>query len=90
MVTMAKGIGNGWPLGAVTTRREIAEVMGQKLHFNTFAGQPVAMMQGLKTLEVIDDENLQQRSGRSAAISRSGCSTCRPVTGSSVTCAARV
>jgi len=58
IVTMAKGIGNGAPLGAVTTRREIAECLTQKLHFNTFGGNPVSMIQGLTTLEILDEEHL--------------------------------
>ncbi|MBX7137063.1 MAG: aspartate aminotransferase family protein [Oligoflexia bacterium] len=62
IVTMAKGIGNGIPLAAVTTRREIAEVLAQRIHFNTFGGNPVSMAQGLATLEVIDEENLQANS----------------------------
>lgn len=61
MVTMAKGIGNGAPLGAVTTRREIAESLTERLHFNTFGGNPVSMAQGLATLDIIDDEQIQQR-----------------------------
>ncbi len=60
IVVMAKGIGNGAPLAAVTTRMEIAECMKQKLHFNTFGGNPVSMIQGLTTLEIIDDEDLQR------------------------------
>lgn len=35
--------------------------MTQKLHFNTFAGNPVAMIQGLTTLEIIDDEQIHRR-----------------------------
>ncbi len=60
LVTMAKGIGNGAPLGACTTRREIAEPMAQRHHFNTFGGNPVSMVQGQATLEIIDDEGLQK------------------------------
>ncbi len=60
MVTMAKGIGNGIPLGAMTTTDSISEVMTNRVHFNTFGGNPVSMMQGLATLEVIDAENIQQ------------------------------
>ena len=60
MVTMAKGIGNGCPLGAMTTRPEIAKVMKNKVHFNTFGGNPVSMAQGLATLEVIDEEGIQK------------------------------
>ena len=60
MVTMAKGIGNGVPLGACVTRPEIARVMKNRIHFNTFGGNPISMTQGLATLEVIDSEGIQQ------------------------------
>jgi alanine-glyoxylate transaminase/(R)-3-amino-2-methylpropionate-pyruvate transaminase len=60
LVTLAKGIGNGAPLGACVTRPEVAAVMKNRLHFNTFGGNPVSMTQGLATLEVIDRENIQQ------------------------------
>jgi alanine-glyoxylate transaminase/(R)-3-amino-2-methylpropionate-pyruvate transaminase len=61
---MAKGIGNGAPLGACVTRPEIAQVMKHRLHFNTFGGNPVSMTQGLATLEVIDSEHIQQNAMR--------------------------
>ncbi|MCX6355193.1 MAG: aspartate aminotransferase family protein [Candidatus Aureabacteria bacterium] len=54
VIAMAKGIGNGVPLGAVTTTREIAESMRGKVHFNTYGGNPVSMTQGLGVLEVIE------------------------------------
>jgi alanine-glyoxylate transaminase / (R)-3-amino-2-methylpropionate-pyruvate transaminase len=60
LVTMAKGIGNGIPLGACVTRPEIASVMKNRIHFNTFGGNPISMTQGLATLEVIDSEGIQQ------------------------------
>jgi alanine-glyoxylate transaminase / (R)-3-amino-2-methylpropionate-pyruvate transaminase len=60
IVTMAKGIGNGAPLAAVTTRREIAEALTQRTHFNTFGGNPVSMAAGLAVLDVIDEEGLQE------------------------------
>ncbi len=60
LVTMAKGIGNGAPLGACVTRPEIARTMTKRIHFNTFGGNPVSMTQGLATLEVIDSEGIQQ------------------------------
>jgi alanine-glyoxylate transaminase/(R)-3-amino-2-methylpropionate-pyruvate transaminase len=59
IVVMAKGIGNGVPMAAVTTRREIAEKLTQRIHFNTFGGNPVCMAAGLAAMEVIDDEGLQ-------------------------------
>jgi alanine-glyoxylate transaminase/(R)-3-amino-2-methylpropionate-pyruvate transaminase len=60
IVTMAKGFGNGVPLAAVTTRREIAEVLSQRLHFNTFGGNPVSMAAGLAVMDVIAEEGLQE------------------------------
>jgi len=60
IVVMAKGIANGAPLGAITTRPDIAACMSQKLHFNTFGGNPVSMIQAITTLEIIDEEKLQQ------------------------------
>jgi alanine-glyoxylate transaminase/(R)-3-amino-2-methylpropionate-pyruvate transaminase len=60
LVTMAKGIGNGAPLGACTTRPEVAAMMKNRVHFNTYGGNPISMTQGLATLEVIDRDNIQQ------------------------------
>ncbi len=60
IVTMAKGFGNGVPLAAVTTRREIAERLAERLHFNTFGGNPVSMAAGLAVMEVIEHEGLQE------------------------------
>ena len=60
LVTLAKGIGNGAPLGACTTRKEIAEPLTQRIHFNTFGGNPVSMIQGLTTLEIIDADGIQE------------------------------
>ena len=64
LVTMAKGIGNGAPLGACTTRPEIARTMKDRIHFNTFGGNPVSMAQGRATLEVIDAEDIQGNARR--------------------------
>ncbi len=62
IVTMAKGIGNGAPLAAVTTRRDIASVLTQRVHFNTFGGNPVSMAAGLAVLDTIDEDGLQENS----------------------------
>ncbi|MEK7287678.1 MAG: aspartate aminotransferase family protein [Elusimicrobiota bacterium] len=58
IVTMAKGLGNGYPLGAVITTKEIASAMAGKVHFNTFGGSPVAMTAGLAVLDVLEKEKL--------------------------------
>ncbi|MBA3832883.1 MAG: aminotransferase class III-fold pyridoxal phosphate-dependent enzyme, partial [Chthoniobacterales bacterium] len=62
IVTLAKGIGNGAPLGAVVTTPEIAAALSQRIHFNTFGGNPVVSAQGKAVLEVIDREKLQANS----------------------------
>ncbi len=59
IVTMAKGIGNGAPLGACVTKPELAVHMKNRVHFNTYGGNPISMTQGLATLEVIDSEGIQ-------------------------------
>jgi alanine-glyoxylate transaminase/(R)-3-amino-2-methylpropionate-pyruvate transaminase len=62
IVTMAKGIGNGCPLGAVVTTPNIAAALTQRIHFNTFGGNPVVCAQGMAVLEVIEREKLQENS----------------------------
>ncbi len=62
IVTMAKGIGNGAPLAAVVTTPEIAQTLTQRIHFNTFGGNPVSCAAGKAVLEVIDREKLQLNS----------------------------
>lgn len=61
IVTMAKGMGNGAPCGGVVTRPDIAQTMAQRLHFNTFGGNPVSMAQCDATLDVILNDKIQQR-----------------------------
>ncbi|MCF8098873.1 MAG: aminotransferase class III-fold pyridoxal phosphate-dependent enzyme, partial [Desulfarculaceae bacterium] len=61
IVTMAKGIGNGLPLAAVVTTPEISRALAQRIHFNTYGGNPVSCAAGKAVLEVVDRENLQQR-----------------------------
>ncbi|XP_062068500.1 alanine--glyoxylate aminotransferase 2, mitochondrial isoform X1 [Lepus europaeus] len=63
IVTMAKGIGNGFPMAAVVTTPEIAKSLAQSLlHFNTFGGGPLACAIGSAVLEVIKEEKLQENS----------------------------
>ncbi|HUQ47614.1 MAG TPA: aspartate aminotransferase family protein [Gemmatimonadaceae bacterium] len=71
-VVMAKGIGNGVPLAAVTTRMEIAQALTQKIHFNTFGGNPVCMAAGNAVLDVIDEDGLQENSRVIGARLKSG------------------
>ncbi len=60
IVTMAKGMGNGFPMAAVVTTTEVADVLAQSLHFNTFGGNPMACAVGSAVLDVIEEEGLQE------------------------------
>lgn len=51
IVVMAKSIGNGYPLAAVATSKEIASIMKSKLHFNTYGGNPVSCAAGREVLK---------------------------------------
>lgn len=62
IVTMAKGIGNGTPLAAVVTTPKIAQVLQQRVHFNTYGGNPVSMAIGRAVLKAIDEDKLQENS----------------------------
>jgi alanine-glyoxylate transaminase/(R)-3-amino-2-methylpropionate-pyruvate transaminase len=64
IVTMAKGIGNGAALGAVVTTPEIAAALSQRIHFNTFGGNPVTCTQGRAVLQVIDEDGIQANAAR--------------------------
>lgn len=52
LVTMAKGIGNGFPLAAVVTTMDIAKSLPQATYFNTFGGSPLACAVGSAVLDV--------------------------------------
>ncbi|XP_020626627.1 alanine--glyoxylate aminotransferase 2, mitochondrial-like [Orbicella faveolata] len=62
IVTMAKGIGNGFPLAAVVTTPEIAQSFAQAIHFNTYGGNPIASAVGKAVLETIDADGTQKNS----------------------------
>ena len=60
IVTMAKGIGNGFPLAAVVTTKEIGATMARSLTFNTYGGNPLASAVGLAVLETIEEDGCQE------------------------------
>jgi 4-aminobutyrate aminotransferase-like enzyme len=62
VVTLGKPMGNGYPVAAVVTRRELAErfpYAGRT--FSTFGGNPVAAGAALAVLDVLEDERLPER-----------------------------
>ncbi len=68
IVTLGKPIGNGHPLGAVVTTREIAESFANGMEFfSTFGGNPVSCAVGMAVLDVLSEEKLQENALRVGA-----------------------
>lgn len=59
IITMAKGIGNGFPIGAVVTRKEITDKI-KNVFFNTFGGGHIQCRVGLQVLKTIRQEKLHE------------------------------
>lgn len=61
IVTMGKPIGNGHPMSAVVTTREVADSFNNGMeYFNTFGGNPVSCVAGLAVLDVIEHNDLRR------------------------------
>jgi 4-aminobutyrate aminotransferase-like enzyme/Ser/Thr protein kinase RdoA (MazF antagonist) len=73
VVVLGKPIGNGFPLGAVVTTREIAASFANGMEFfSTFGGNPVSCAAGLAVLDVVEEEGLQGRALRAGQRLRDG------------------
>ncbi|EFO89404.1 hypothetical protein CRE_20534 [Caenorhabditis remanei] len=63
IVTMGKPMGNGFPVSAVATRKEIADALGGEVgYFNTYGGNPVACAAVISVMKIVKDENLLEHS----------------------------
>lgn len=58
IITLAKGLGNGAPIGAAVMKSEIAESMKGKMFFNTFGSDPYQTAQAKITMDIIREERL--------------------------------
>ncbi len=61
VVTTAKGLGNGVPIGACLARGEAAKLFQPGHHGSTFGGNPLACAAGLAVIETLEKENLYRR-----------------------------
>jgi 4-aminobutyrate aminotransferase-like enzyme/Ser/Thr protein kinase RdoA (MazF antagonist) len=62
IVTMGKPLGNGHPIAAVVTTREIADAFDDGVkYFNTFGGNPVSCAIGTAVLDIVQEDGLQER-----------------------------
>lgn len=58
VVTLAKGLGSGFPIGAMLAKKEVAQSFTPGSHGSTFGGNPLAATAGHATVKTILDENL--------------------------------
>ena len=57
-ITLAKGLGNGFPIGACLATGPAARLLGPGSHGSTFGGNPVAAIAGLAVIAVIERDDL--------------------------------
>ncbi len=67
VMTLAKGLGSGVPIGACLARGAAADVFKPGNHGSTFGGNPLACTAGLTTLQVIEDDGLIDNAARTGA-----------------------
>ncbi|MBN2284392.1 MAG: acetylornithine transaminase [Deltaproteobacteria bacterium] len=58
IMTLAKALGNGFPLGAMLARENVASCFEPGNHATTFGGNPLAMAAGIAVMETLLDENI--------------------------------
>jgi acetylornithine/N-succinyldiaminopimelate aminotransferase len=64
VVTMAKALGNGMPIGACWARADVANALRPGDHATTFGGQPLAARAALAVLDVMEAEDVPARAAR--------------------------
>ena len=70
IVTLAKGLGGGLPIGAVLMTEAVAAGMGPGSHGSTFGGNPVCCAGALAVLETMDDAFMDNVNARAAQLRR--------------------
>ena len=68
IVVMAKGLGNGFPIGAVVAKKHIAAPMAEKFMFHTYGANPTSAAAARAVLAVMRDEGLQQNAQKVGAV----------------------
>jgi acetylornithine aminotransferase len=61
VMTLAKALGNGMPIGACLVSGKASEILGPGSHGSTFGGNPLACSAAMAVLDVIEQENLIDR-----------------------------
>ena len=61
VVTVAKALGNGLPIGACLARNEVAALFKPGLHGSTFGGNPLACRVGLEVIRIMEEECIAEQ-----------------------------
>ncbi len=61
VMTLAKSLGNGVPIGACLARGAAAETLGPGSHGSTFGGNPLACAAALAVIDTLEEQNLTER-----------------------------
>ena len=72
VITLAKGLGSGVPIGACVARGRAAQVFGPGNHGTTFGGGPLACRAGLETLRIIEQDKLRENAAARGEQLRAG------------------
>ena len=72
VMSLAKGLGSGVPIGACVAKGKAAEVFTYGKHGSTFGGNPLACVAGLATLKAIEEEGLCENSTKIGDFIRAG------------------
>jgi acetylornithine aminotransferase len=72
VMSLAKGLGSGVPIGACVARGKAAEVFTYGKHGSTFGGNPLACAAGLATLDAIEEEGLRENAVKIGALIHHG------------------
>ena len=67
LMTLAKGLGGGFPIGALVAGTKVADVLQPGTHASTFGGTPLACAAARAVLSVIEEENLCDRAKTAGA-----------------------
>ncbi len=70
IMTMAKAMGSGFPIGGIGVTEEVASRLEAGEHASTFGGGPLACTASLATIDIIEKENLIQNSQETGAYLR--------------------
>ncbi|MEE4355576.1 MAG: acetylornithine transaminase [Desulfococcaceae bacterium] len=70
IMTLAKALGNGLPIGAMLAKEEVMSAFGPGAHASTFGGTPVITAAALETLRILTEEGVMEKGAETGAYFR--------------------